>query len=234
MDENEEVLDKENIIKNKNKDLNNKNNQEIKNIEFEVILVGESNVGKTSIFKKFIDDTFSDTLACTINIDYKVKSIKINENLIVDLKIYDTAGQEKFKALTKKYYQNANGVILVFDLTDENSFTKLNKWVNDINDNAGNVEVILVGNKSDLENRKVSETKAQIFAKEKKMKYIETSAKEGKNILLLFEELIIGMNKRKNDESSSIPEMGSVNYSYLVKRTELNKKMKCEKESKCC
>ena len=234
MDENEEVLDKENIIKNKNKDLNNKNNQEIKNIEFEVILVGESNVGKTSIFKKFIDDTFSDTLACTINIDYKVKSIKINENLIVDLKIYDTAGQEKFKALTKKYYQNSNGVILVFDLTDENSFTKLNKWVNDINDNAGNVEVILVGNKSDLENRKVSETKAQIFAKEKKMKYIETSAKEGKNILLLFEELIIGMNKRKNDESSSIPEMGSVNYSYLVKRTELNKKMKCEKESKCC
>lgn len=234
MDENEEVLDKENIIKNKNKDLNNKNNQEIKNIEFEVILVGESNVGKTSIFKKFIDDTFSDTLACTINIDYKVKSIKINENLIVDLKIYDTAGQEKFKALTKKYYQNANGVILVFDLTDENSFTKLNKWVNDINDNAGNVEVILVGNKSDLENRKVSEAKAQIFAKEKKMKYIETSAKEGKNILLLFEELIIGMNKRKNDESSSIPEMGSVNYSYLVKRTELNKKMKCEKESKCC
>ena len=234
MDENEEVLDKENIIKNKNKDLNNKNNQEIKNIEFEVILVGESNVGKTSIFKKFIDDTFSDTLACTINIDYRVKSIKINENLIVDLKIYDTAGQEKFKALTKKYYQNANGVILVFDLTDENSFTKLNKWVNDINDNAGNVEVILVGNKSDLENRKVSETKAQIFAKEKKMKYIETSAKEGKNILLLFEELIIGMNKRKNDESSSIPEMGSVNYSYLVKRTELNKKMKCEKESKCC
>ena len=234
MDENEEVLDKENIIKNKNKDLNNKNNQEIKYIEFEVILVGESNVGKTSIFKKFIDDTFSDTLACTINIDYRVKSIKINENLIVDLKIYDTAGQEKFKALTKKYYQNANGVILVFDLTDENSFTKLNKWVNDINDNAGNVEVILVGNKSDLENRKVSETKAQIFAKEKKMKYIETSAKEGKNILLLFEELIIGMNKRKNDESSSIPEMGSVNYSYLVKRTELNKKMKCEKESKCC
>jgi len=234
MDENEEVLDKENIIKNKNKDLNNKNNQEIKNIEFEVILVGESNVGKTSIFKKFIDDTFSDTLACTINIDYRVKSIKINENLIVDLKIYDTAGQEKFKALTKKYYQNSNGVILVFDLTDENSFTKLNKWVNDINDNAGNVEVILVGNKSDLENRKVSETKAQIFAKEKKMKYIETSAKEGKNILLLFEELIIGMNKRKNDESSSIPEMGSVNYSYLVKRTELNKKMKCEKESKCC
>ena len=96
------------------------------------------------------------------------------------------------------------------------------------------MEVILVGNKSDLENRKVSETKAQIFAKEKKMKYIETSAKEGKNILLLFEELIIGMNKRKNDESSSIPEMGSVNYSYLVKRTELNKKMKCEKESKCC
>ena len=195
--------------------------------------MGDSNVGKTSILNKFIDGTFTNKMACTINVEFKAKNLKIDQNLYAKLSIYDTAGQEKYRSLTRQYYRNVNGVILVFDLTNEISFTKLNGWVKEIDDNAGNVEVILVGNKSDLKDRKIKKSEAEKYAKEKNFKYIETSAFEGINILLLFEELSIGMNKRRNEESSSNVDMGSID-TYVFRREELNKKLKQEKESKCC
>ena len=207
--------------------------EESKTLDFTVILVGDSNVGKTSILKKFIDGTFANKLACTINVEFLAKNLKIDKNLYAKLTIYDTAGQEKYRSLTRQYYHKANGIILVFDLTNENSFNKLNIWIKEINDNAGNVEVFLVGNKSDLEGRKISKNKAENFAKEKNLKYIETSAKEGTNILLLFEELSIGMNKRRNEESTSNVEMGSID-TYIYRRSELNKELKNKKEAKCC
>ena len=207
--------------------------EESKQLDFNVILVGDSNVGKTSILKKFIDGSFANKLTCTISVEYFAKNLKIDKNLYAKLAIYDTAGQEKYRSLTRQYYHNANGVILVFDLTNENSFTKLNGWIKEINDNAGNVEIFLVGNKSDIEDRKITKIKAENFAKEKNLKYIETSAKEGTNILLLFEELSMGMNKRRNEESTSNVEMGSVD-TYICRRSELNKELRNKKEAKCC
>ena len=208
--------------------------EESKTLEYYVIFVGDSGVGKTSILNRFIDEKFENDIKCTINIDFKTKSLKIDKNLFAKLNIYDTAGQEKFRTLTRQYYHNADGVILVFDLTSENSFNKLNKWINEIEENTKNIEIILVGNKSDLQDRKINKINAEKFAKEKNLKYIETSAKEGTNILLLFEELSIGMNKRKNDDSSSMPELGSVSMTYIARRTELNKELKRQKEAKCC
>ena len=207
--------------------------EESKTLDFNVILVGDSNVGKTSILKKFVDGTFVNKLACTISVEFLAKNLKIDKNLYAKLAIYDTAGQEKYRSLTRQYYHKANGIILVFDLTNETSFTKLNGWIKEINDNAGNVEVFLVGNKSDLENRKITKIKAENFAKEKKLKYIETSAKEGTNILLLFEELSMGMNKRRNEESTSNVEIGSID-TYICRRSELNKELRNKKEAKCC
>ena len=236
-----EELDANNLKENHDNyiDLNDSNIDEkldledSKTLDFNVILLGDSNVGKTSILYKFIDGTFSDLLTSTINVEFKAKNLKIDKNLYAKLAIYDTAGQERYRAITRQYYHNANGVILVFDLTNEISFTKLNGWIKDINDNAGNVEVILVGNKSDLEDRKITKYKAENYAKEKNVKYIETSAKEGTNILLLFEELSIGMNKRRNDESSSNVELGSIQ-TYIFRREELNKELRNKKERKCC
>ena len=238
---NSKDIDVEDLDENKDnkEDLNTSNYDErldledSKSLDFTVILVGDSNVGKTSILKKFVDGDFSTQLTCTINIEFKTKNLKIDKNLYAKLSIYDTAGQEKYRSLTKNYYHKANGVILVFDLSNENSFSKLNSWVKEINENAGNVEGILVGNKSDLENRKINKLKAENYAKEKNLKYIETSAKEGTNILLLFEELSIGMNKRKNEESTSNVEMGSIS-TYVYRRAELNKELKNRKEAKCC
>ena len=94
------------------------------------------------------------------------------------------------------------------------------------------MEIILVGNKTDLIDRKISKTDAKNFAKERNFKYIETIAKDGTNILLLFEELIIGMNKKKMEESSLV-EIKSIN-TYIFQRTELNKELKNKIEEKCC
>ena len=233
MADNEEELEQ-----NKEEDLNLSNfdeNSDMENskcYEFNVILIGDSGVGKTSILTKFIEGNFENNKKCTINVEFKTKNLKIDKDLYAKLTIYDTAGQERYRSLTRQYYHLANGIVLVFDLTDENSFNSLNKWVKEIDDNTKNVEVILVGNKSDLKNRVINNSKAEQFAHEKNFKYTETSAKEGTNVLLLFEELSNGMNKRRQDDSS-IAEIGSVS-TYIFKRAELNKELKNKKESKCC
>ena len=201
-------------------------------VSYTVILIGDSNAGKTSIMNKFITGEFKEHITATINVEYCFKNLKIDKNLYAELKILDTAGQEKYRAITKSYYRNADGIILVFDLTEEDALLKLKSWINDINDIVGNIEIILVGNKTDLLDRKISQAKAEAFAKEKNYKYLETSAKDGTNILLLFEELAIGMNKRKQDDSS-LCEINCVN-TYVNKRSELNKILKKEKENKCC
>ena len=217
---NDSFYDESNDLKNSNK------------VEFSVILVGDSNVGKTSILKKFINDEFTEETKCTINVDFCCKHLKIDKNLYAKLKIYDTAGQEKYRSLTRSYYKNVNGIVLAFDLTNENSFFKLNKWITDISENTEDVVIILVGNKADLEDRKVDKIKAENYAKEKNIKYIETSAKEGTNILLLFEELAIDMNKKKEDDTSVV-QLENVD-TYIIRRAELNKQLKIKRSKGCC
>ena len=206
--------------------------QNLKTVEYKIILLGDSGVGKTSIIKKFINNEFNEDIKCTIDIDSLYKSIKINKNLYTKLKIYDTAGQEKYRSLIKKYYQGTDGIILVFDLTSENSFNKLKSWINEISENTEKAQIILVGNKADLIERKIDEDKAETFAKQRDMKYIETSAKEGTNILLLFEELALDINKKKQNDSSVV-ELEHVD-TYVFRRREINKEIKSKKESKCC
>lgn len=206
--------------------------QNLKLVEYKIILVGDSGVGKTSILKKFINNEFNEDIKCTINIDFFSKSIKIDKNLYTNLKIYDTAGQEKYRALIKKYYQGTDGIILVFDLTNENSFNKLKSWINEVSDNTEKAQIILVGNKADLIERKIDEETAENFAKQRDMKYIETSAKEGTNILLLFEELALDINKKKQNDSSVV-ELEHVD-TYVFRRREINKEIKNKKENKCC
>jgi len=201
-------------------------------VEFSVILVGDSYVGKTSIIKKFINDEFNENTKCTLNVDFCCKNLKIDKNLYASLRICDTAGQEKYRSLTKIYYKSAQGIILVFDLTNETSFSKLNRWINEINENTENVVIILVGNKADSNDRKVDKINAENYAKERNIKYIETSAKEGTNILLLFEELAIDMNKKK-EEDNSIVKLENVD-TYIFRRAELNKQLKIKRGRKCC
>ena len=178
--------------------------------EFKIILIGSVSVGKTSIFNKFINGDFSENCKSTINIEFKTKYLKMDNNVFVKLTLWDTCGAEIYRAVTKQYYKRANAIILIFDLTDQKSFIDLeNIWLKDIkNCGDNNLQILIVGNKLDLiDQRKVTESEAINFCKEKGYKYIEASAKEGTNVLKIFEELSFDLakqyEKQKEEETNS-------------------------------
>jgi GTPase SAR1 family protein len=117
--------------------------------------------------------------------------------------LWDTAGTEKFQSVTRSYYKNSNGIVLIFDLTSRKSFNQLKKWVNEINDYCPKEsEIILVGNKSDCNYRTIEKEEAQLFAKKNNYDYIETSALNGTNVLLLFETLSKKLVEKENNNES--------------------------------
>jgi len=157
-----------------------------------LLLIGDSNVGKSSILLRFTDDDFEEDHPCTIGVDFKVKLMLWNDKK-VGLSIWDTAGQEKFRSLTSSYYRGTQGIILVFDVTDRSSFEHLDKWISEVDtySTSDNVVKLLVGNKIDKEkSREVKRDEATRFAREREMMYLECSAKTRHGIQQAFEELV--------------------------------------------
>lgn len=146
-------------------------------------LVGDSGVGKSNILSRFINGNFDDNINPTIGVDFATKIIK-NNNKLLKLQIWDTAGQEKFKSITNSYYINSKAILVVFDVTRRETFTNCNDWISDIKEVIGNnIYICLVGNKIDLiESRNVSSEEAINFSKKLNIEYIETSALKGINI----------------------------------------------------
>ena len=132
---------------------------------------------------RFTDDTFSDNYVTTIGVDFKIKTIDIDSKSC-KLQIWDTAGQERFKNIISSYYRGAQGIMLVYDITDLESFQNLNAWLIECEKNASKgVYKILVGNKNDMENeRKVTYEQGRDFAQQYGMKFFETSAKNSTNV----------------------------------------------------
>ena len=156
---------------------------------FKVLLIGNSGVGKSSLFLRFVDDIWEDSFVPTIGVDFKVKTLSIEDKKI-KLQIWDTAGQERFRTIISSYYKGAHGILLIFDLSDIETFKSLNNWLIEIERNANkNVIKILIGNKCDLNERKVTMKQASEFAEENGMKYIETSAKNNINVVDAFRTL---------------------------------------------
>lgn len=161
---------------------------------FKLILIGDIAVGKTSIFNRFNDNHFSIEYKCTINAHHKAKVITLNNKTIVNLQMWDTSGEEKYKAITRQYYNNAQGIMIVFDLSNRSTFDSVKKWMKEVlNYGPKQIEIIIIGNKSDLEERAVKTEEAQLYADTIDSSYIEVSAKNGTNILLLFELLATKM-----------------------------------------
>lgn len=148
-----------------------------------LLIIGDSSVGKTSIMLRFSDDLFSCSNIPTIGIDFKIKTVEIHGKKI-KLQIWDTSGQERFDAITRQCYRGAMGIILVYDITFSKSFARTEKWIRNIQENAGNdVEKVLLGNKCDMEdNRVISKENGENLAKDYGMKFYETSAKTNINI----------------------------------------------------
>ena len=149
---------------------------------FKLLIIGESGVGKTCLLLRFTDDSFTANHLTTIGIDFKIKIINL-ENKLIKLQIWDTAGQERFRTITKTYYKGAHGIILTYDVTDENSFKNIKNWIKQIEQNAQtNVCKVLVGNKCDKPDRKVSEEEGRKLANDFGMNLFETSAKSNQNV----------------------------------------------------
>jgi len=148
-----------------------------------ILTIGESAVGKTCILLRFTDNQFLMNHITTIGIDYKSKKITSGQ-YSVKLKIWDTAGQERFRNITKQYYKGADGILLVYDITDRNSFEKIKDWMKQIQENTikEQIGIVLLGNKCDLEDRQVSLEEGQNIAKEYGILFWETSAFKDKNI----------------------------------------------------
>ena len=122
-------------------------------IDYKIITLGESGVGKSSIIKRFIENKFEDNLFSTIGMDFTFKEIILENNVTIKLKIMDTSGQEKFRSLSKSYYKNADGVFFVFALNNMDSFKKVEEWIKTFNENyISNQDIpkFLVGNKNDI------------------------------------------------------------------------------------
>ena len=187
------------ISNNDNNILNNKSSPNIPHevfvnrtiYQFKIILIGDSAVGKTSLINRFMGFEYNENSICTINADFKLKSISIDPSTRAELTVWDTCGQEKFRAMTRQYFKDAHGIVLVFDVNEESSFKGLPLWLKEIKNNCNNsdVSIILVGNKIDLAQRKITKEDGNKFALKNGLMYIETSSKEGINIDTPFENL---------------------------------------------
>ena len=179
------------------------------NYQFKIILLGESGVGKTSILSCYMEEKFKSDRPCTINADFKIKSLKIDQSTSVKLTIWDTAGQERYKSLTRHYFKDAHGVILIYDVADRRSFEGLDKWLEEIKNNMlkDGVSIILIGNKIDLPFRNVTKEEGESFANKNDLLYLETSSKEGTNIEKVFEMISKDIISNKNifDSNYSSP-----------------------------
>ena len=139
---------------------------------FKILTIGESGVGKTCILRRFVENKFLKNHLATIGIDFKTKNIEI-DGTPIKLKIWDTAGQERFRNITNQYYKGADGIILVFDVTDQKSFEKIKEWMSQIkaNTQADQIGLVLLGNKCDIEPRTISKNDGEELGKELGIEY---------------------------------------------------------------
>ena len=177
-----------------------------------ILILGESNVGKTCLLSRFIDDTFTLNHISTFGIEFKTKIINLNDK-IIKYQIWDTSGLERFRRVTESYYKNVNGIIIVYDITDQKSFKSINKWIiKQINNNAKNdIVKVLVGNKTDKEDRVISKEEGENLAKDLGMKFFETSAKQNNNIKQLFDYFNQVFFPKKKIEEDEFIVIGSSN-----------------------
>jgi Ras-related protein Rab-1A len=164
---------------------------------FKILLIGDSGVGKSCLLLRFADDSYTETHISTIGVDFKIKTLQI-DGKTVKLQIWDTAGQERFRTITSSYYRGAQGIILVYDCTDKETFNNVKQWMGEIDRYAcENVNKLLVGNKCDLISEKtVDSNAAKEFADSYDIPFIETSAKTAQNVDNAFIQMATAIKER--------------------------------------
>ena len=194
---------------------------------YKVIIIGDSGTGKSSIVLRYCNNEFSDSFSATIGVDFKKQYIKVDDKLI-RINIWDTAGQERFRSITRSYYRHSDAVVIVFDITNKNTFINVKEWIIDICKFDRSVcPIILVGCKADREQHrevKVEEINHLIESYPLNISYVEASAKTGKNINNIFDIIA----KQLVDASSKEP----LKINNLVKRESVIQKN--HENQSCC
>ena len=172
-----------------------KKKSEVKEFEIKICLLGDVNVGKTSIASRFCKNSFNENYINTIGGAYQQQNIVLNNGAKIKLHIWDTSGQDRFRSMTNLYYRDAQVAILTYDVTNEQSLESLNYWLNELNDKVeiDNMILCLAANKNDVDASKktVPTSKGKAFAEEHNMMFYETSAKTGAGVKELFQAIAI-------------------------------------------
>ncbi len=169
--------------------INNSNSEDGITIsyQFKLILLGDSGVGKSSLLHSYMKEGFQDNIPCTINADFKIKKLKIDPYTTVNITIWDTCGQEKYRALIKQYYNNSSLAIIVYSVTDKNSFEDVNVWYKLLKENVSDCKIFLIENKVDSPERVITYEQGNKCRNDFNFDlYMETSAKSGFNASELF------------------------------------------------
>ena len=206
-----------------------------------VVLIGESGVGKTSIIQRYVNDVYDPNQILSSSAQFITKTIELNDEQSIKFDVWDTAGQEKFRALAKIFYKDAKAIVLVYDITNRSSFEQLqNYWFKEIEENSlSDAILVIVGNKSDLyENEQVSDKEGQKFADEKNAIFKRTSALSNRNIDSLFKDIAKKYFDPKYDyqaEDRKIKEkFFEKKFNQSINEDKINLTMSENSNSNCC
>ena len=197
--------------------------------KIKIIVVGDSGVGKTNLINRFASDKFDTNSKATIGVEFVYKTLKINKE-VIKVEVWDTAGQERYRAITSSYYKGAKGAIIVYDITNEDSFNNVESWMNEVTKKGRtDMQFLLVGNKKDLVNdRIVTEQKGIDKAKELNMNLFEASALEKTNVNeafnYLMKEIYLNIRREKNINTNNDEKIGQ---SGIALNTNKKNKKKC-------
>ncbi|KAJ5076558.1 ras-related protein rab-35-like [Anaeramoeba ignava] len=208
---------------------------------FKVVIFGASQVGKTSLIRKFVDNTFQNQDVSTIGVDFRTKDVLVDEKTI-RLQLWDTAGQEVYRVpFTSSIYRNAEAFILVYDLTSEDSIQELEYFFREIEQNCSeNILIIVAGNKSDLDSKiKNPEEELMKYTKGQELQHFKTSAKNGSNVNELFHfiaESLFKKSQSQNNDQLDKPIVVFDNEKNETENNSLNNKNQKQKGKKkdCC
>ena len=163
-----------------------------KEAKYKILILGDSKVGKSCFLTRYADKTYQEDYLSTIGMDYKIKNYELENGDIIKLYIWDTAGQDRFRSITSNYYKGADGIILIYDITKQETFNNVRNWITSIKEEApAKVVLILVGNKVDDEkNRAVQQSEGEKIADEYNLPFLECSAKSDINVTETFDVLV--------------------------------------------
>ena len=169
---------------------------------FKIVLIGDTSVGKSCLLTRFADDQFTDNYVTTIGVDFRFKTMIVMDK-IIKVQVWDTAGEERYRSITNAYYRGAEGILIVFDLTNEESFKSIQNWINEVTVFTGkDVIIICLGNKSDLKSE-ISKNTIDEFKKKTNLEIFNVSAKTGEGVEEAFKHIIELLIKKKMEKKET-------------------------------